>query len=381
MAEVALAFTWVAVLFKAPGAWRRSASPARRALWLALLSLALGWTLRVPMSYRALDEALGVPNVAQPLGDGFALATGCAILGMLLYQSHDDEAAAGRKLGVRVLALIAALAVMGIAFAIGDAETQAPTSFVAHYATRDFFLIYSLAYLTYLAYVFADLTRLCRRYANLTNRRYLKCGLRLMTVAGSLGLLYVVLRAGYLGGVRAGYSEKLSAYEPVSKLLVAAVSIFAVTGASLPGAGSWLAAYRAHRQLHPLWAALYGATPGIALSPASSRVRELLSFSDPRFQLNSRIIEIRDGRMALRRYFRPDVAFRARQAAKWKGMTGQDEAAAVEAAMLAAAVEDKAQNRPPSPNPIAAPIAMGGADLDGELSFLQKVSRAYTARR
>ena len=44
MAVVAAALAWIAVLMRARGTWRSSGSPARRALWLALLFLALGYT-------------------------------------------------------------------------------------------------------------------------------------------------------------------------------------------------------------------------------------------------------------------------------------------------------------------------------------------------
>lgn len=39
MAEVVLVLTWAAVLLMGRGAWGGSATPARRALWVALLAL------------------------------------------------------------------------------------------------------------------------------------------------------------------------------------------------------------------------------------------------------------------------------------------------------------------------------------------------------
>ncbi|MGI8682378.1 MAG: MAB_1171c family putative transporter [Mycobacteriales bacterium] len=379
MAGVALVLTWVAVLFKAPGAWRAKGAPARRALWVALFALALGWTMRVPRGYHALDEHLGVPNLAQPVGDGLALATGCAILGMLLYQSND-AVTAGRKLRFRVAALVAAVGVMVAMFTLAGADAET-NDFVARYSPERWYLVYSLAYLAYLGYVFVDLGRLCGRYSREVHRRFLRWGLRLIQVSAVLGLTYVLLRGGYLVGVRAGYSGRLHAYGAVSRVLVATLSLFAVVGASLPAAGPRVQAYRAHRQLRPLWKAMHQATPGIALTPPASQARELISFRDLRFRLHSRILEIRDGRLALRRYFRRDVAERARRKAREQGMTPQEETVTVEAATLAAAIEDKAHGRLAPDRPIAEPVPAGGADLADEVSFLRKVTRAYRRSR
>lgn len=379
MAEVVLVLTWAAVLLMGRGAWGVSATPARRALWVALLALALGWTLRVPADYRGFDALLEVPNVAQPIGDGLALATGCAILAMLLYQSHE-RAAATRKLRLRVAALVVALVVIGIAFAQGHPGDETNT-FVTRYGTHAFFLAYSSAYLGYLAYVFSDLTRLCHRYAGLSDRRFLKVGLRLIEAAGVLGLCYVALRAAYLISDYQGDANHFGAYEPLSKLVVATLTLLAVVGAVLPAIATRLAIYRSYRQLHPLWKALYRATPGIALAPPPSKVRELLSFRDLRFRLNSRIIEIRDGRLALRRYFRRDVAARAERIARQRGLTGAEQVATVEAATLAAAVDDKLLGRPAPVDPAPEPVAPGGADLAGEVTFLRRVTRAYTRSR
>ncbi len=381
MTQVVLVVTWAVVLFKAPGAWRRPATtPARRALWVAFLALALGWSVRLPWAYAALDHITGVPNLSQPVGDALALATGCAVVAMLLFQSTPDPAAARRKIQARVAALAVAVAAMALTFAHGSPQLET-SHFVSHYAAHGFLFGYYLSYLSYLGYVFADLARLCRRYARLTDRRPLRAGMRLLQLAGLLGLLYVFLRAGYLVGVRAGYRDRLDAYERASSLLVAVLSLCAVVGASLPTAAARVETYRALRQLYPLWQALYRATPGIALAAPGGKIRERVDLRDLRFRLHSRIIEIRDGRLALRQYFRRDVARKAEQVAQAQGLTGEDKTAAVEAATLAAAVQDKTAGRPAVQDPILEPVAPGGADLAGELSFLRRVTRAYTHPR
>ena len=377
MAEVAVAVAWLAVVLRAPGTWRSTGSPARRALWLALLSLALGWTLRVPAGYHALDNLTGVANLSQLIGDGFALGTGCAILAMLIFQTNDREGA-DRKVVLRVVALILVLVAMAVSFAAARFGEET-TEFVTRYRTEPLFFAYSLPYLGLLSYVFFDLTRLCRRYAQLSDRRYLKTGMRLIQAAGALGILYVVLRVGYLVAVQAG-AAGLGVYEPVSKLVVAVLSVLAIVGAVLPAAGPRVEAYRAHRELYPLWSELHRATPSIALDRPTSSARDRLRLRDLSFRLHRRVIEIRDGQLALRPYLRRDVAEAARRRGQQQQLAGEELAASVEAATLVAAIDDKSSGRPEVPRS-ATVQAPGGAKLSDEVSWLRKVAHSFQRRQ
>jgi hypothetical protein len=382
VATVALVIAWLAVVLKAPGVWRRPAPPARLMLWLALTALALGWTLRVPDGYHGFDGLLHVPNLAQIVGDVLALGTGCAIVGMLLFQSHDDAGSAARKLRRRALVLAVVVLVMSTAFVVGrpDRETN---DFVADYARQDFLLAYYGAYLAFLAYVFADLFWLCRRHAAVTTRRPLRIGLGLISTAGALGLLYVLLRAGYLVASHVGYAGRFHTYGRASSALIASVTLLAVVGASLPALAARWTTYRSYRQLAPLWSELRRASPGIALELEGSRARALVSLRELRLLLHSRIIEIRDGRRSLRSYFRRDVVTRAQRLARRQHMTPTEEAITVEAATLAAAIDDKLQHRPAAPadQRVPEPVAPGGADLKGELTFLMRVTHAFSRLR
>ena len=374
MAVVALALTWVAVLSRARGAWRKDAPPARRALWVALFALALGWTLRVPAGYGGLDALARVPNLAQLAGDALALTTACAILAMLLHQTHEARQAR-HKLQTRIGVFAVAVLAMIVTFWLAPVDEET-AEFFERYASEPYVWGYALAYLGFVGYAFVDLARLCGRYARLSSRRFLKIGMRLLQASGVVGLCYVLLRVGYLSAVQIGWGPRLSAYDQVSDALIAVTGVLVVLGAVLPAMGRTLEIYRANRDLYPLWKALWRATPGIALLPPPSRLRELLDLRELRFRLRSRVIEIRDGRLALRRHFRRDVAERAHRLARQEHLSGEDEAAAVEAATLAVAAREKAMGRPG--RPVATDPTPGGNDLASELSWLRKVAHAFT---
>ncbi len=100
------------------------------------------------------------------------------------------------------------------------------------------------------------------------------------------------------------------------------------------------------------------------------------------FHLYRRVIEIRDGALALRGHFGPRVADAARERGRAAGLGDEDLQALVEAESVAAALRAKEQGLPPVE---AAPPTdvVGGCHLPSEVSYLQKVARYYAeeARR
>jgi hypothetical protein len=130
------------------------------------------------------------------------------------------------------------------------------------------------------------------------------------------------------------------------------------------------AARRLLRQLRPLHAAAVGAFPEVhATMPGAPKTARL--------RLHLMVIEIRDAGLALRPYRDPQVAVAAVAAAQAEGLTGDDLAAAAEAAVLASALRARMARRPRASKPwdtgIAPPI---GPDLADEAYWLARVSRA-----
>jgi hypothetical protein len=158
-----------------------------------------------------------------------------------------------------------------------------------------------------------------------------------------------------------------------------------VIGATIPqwgrrlaalAAGNWVRQRRAYRTLRPLWLDVYRASPGIALTPPESRLRELLALRDLEFRLYRRVIEIRDGRLALLPYLDESAADVAARFGRREGLSGDDLEAVVEAARIAAALESKAAGRPPRRGGRETDVH-GGHDLETEVTWLERVARAY----
>ena len=375
---------WAAVAYKLPALRRSPHDPALRAYWLTLLSLALALTVLLPPVYLAVDRLAGFPNLARLLGHGSVLVTSWAVQAFLLHLNFPGDAARGqiRQLG---WALAGALALMTTLFVLAPVEEEA-LEFMTRYADAPFIPEYWLVFLSYLGLALVNQARLSWRYASLADRVALRLGLRLAAVGGVFGLGYVAHEGLYLALRRLGLSYPLGDKDMVTRVLIAGATGLMVIGSTMPAWGPriglsalwrWGRRYRAYRRLYPLWLALYRSNPDIALIPPPSGLADALAVGDLGFRLYRQVIEIRDGRLALRPYLDPRAAAIARELGQEAGLSGEPLQAVIEAASLAAAIRNKAGGRPVAE---AGPTleTPGGADLDSEAAFLEKVARCYT---
>jgi hypothetical protein len=203
--------------------------------------------------------------------------------------------------------------------------------------------------------------------------------LRLIAIGCAFGLLYVAGKLGYLIAVLLGLSPDPEVESAVARMLAVIGGVFVLAGSLAPAVyPRWLRAarlvetYRAHRKLYPLWSALHQVTPEIALDPAGSERRDRLRLRDLDFRLYRRVIEIRDGRLALRPFLDADVAQRAREDALESGLDDDDVEAAVEARVLAAGVENARQHR--TPDDVLPASELGGEDFMSEVEWLLRVA-------
>ncbi len=310
---------WAAVAYRLPVVWRRTGDPPRHFYWLTLLFLALALTVLLPPVYVAIDRLTGVPNLARLLAHGLVLATGWAVQGFLLQLNYPDGSAR-RKLHRLGWLSAGALAVMTTLFALAPVDEES-LEFMKRYADAPYMLEYWLVFLASLGLALSNVVRLSWRYADLTDRAALRLGLRVSAAGGVAGLGYVAHEGFYATARRLGLGYPLGEKEMITTVLVAVATSLMIIGSTMPAWGPrvgipalyrWVGRYGAYRRLYPLWRALVEATPEIALLPPSSAVMDALTVRDLGFRLYRRVVEIRDGRLALRPYLDPTVAEDAR---------------------------------------------------------------------
>jgi hypothetical protein len=144
----------------------------------------------------------------------------------------------------------------------------------------------------------------------------------------------------------------------------AAQEAFAIAAQRWPASG----------QLTPLWTALHREFPQMA----PQTVAPSCSIG---IRLYRRVIEIRDGQIALRPYNAPGIADRARCAASAAGLRGAELEATVDAAVLAASIHAKRAGLRPHGEMVDHPQVDSPlpADLHREAAWLCDLATAFSS--
>ncbi|GAB2966752.1 MAB_1171c family putative transporter [Saccharothrix stipae] len=344
------ALAWALVLSRGPGGAAR-----RRVRWV-LVGLACSLTAQIPAVSALVGEVSGVRDAGRLVSHAGMVFTAWAAQEFVACMN-------GSPRGPRWQAWWAAGAfgLMCVLFAaLPDLRPQSPW-------VMEYCLVYAVAQVPALVAVIG----LGVRHAQ---DRTLRVSLRLIAAGTVLGLLYLVDKSVLAVAPRAGFEFPFGRSVLPAKVLPTTAYVLVLVGAALPAAVSWLRHYRLHRGLGPLWRALYQADPRFALDPPS--VPDVVVLRHLRLRVYRRVIEIRDGLLALRPHRSPEVASSARARAVASGLTGRALEAAVEAEIVAEAlVRSRQAETATSP---AGPVA-GGTDLADDTAFLAQVSAAFTA--
>jgi hypothetical protein len=133
----------------------------------------------------------------------------------------------------------------------------------------------------------------------------------------------------------------------------------------------------AYRQLAPLWVALRQAVPDVVLDPTWSLRVDAWNVRNLDFRLYRRVIEIRDGALAMRPHFDPTVEELARLSAMQAHIPQSEIDPTVEATQIAVALEAHREGRFPSHHAWRPPVLQNGSDLDAEVKALVPVAIAF----
>ncbi|GID91022.1 hypothetical protein Adi01nite_04340 [Amorphoplanes digitatis] len=365
-------FSLVALAYKIPPLLRDPGSPTRRALVAMLACLAWAPLVNTPFVYARFDALTGVPNLARLIAHYGIIGFALSVQLLLLYWTVERPPP--RSTWIRFGAVAAAVVAMAVFFVLAPLDTSVTTGFTARYGDAPYMAAYMLVYLGYFVVVLVDILRLALRYTGLTRQPFLRIGLRLVSYGAVFGLAYGLEKAFYIAARNTGYEpipERVQ--EQLSPLLTGPGCVLMLIGFTIPSwgprvaaAGVWVRRLRTYRRLYPLWRLLYEATPEIAFDPGPLR--------DVEFRLVRRVVEIRDGWLALRPYFDARVA---REAAGRCGQQGRERQEAVHAAVLVAAVRAKARDERPAELYTADP--QGGTDIAEETDQLLRIAARLRA--
>jgi hypothetical protein len=366
--------------------------PLRRAVWYTMVLLASIGTLNLPAIGARLDSATGLPNLADVAQHVLAIIAAtlgryCAeqILGAARPHTHWP----GRLQAALPTATVATLLVL---FALSPARTHPTdtalyTDFPMQYAAHPGVFAYWLIFAVYLGTAFALIAQLAWRFGRRAGRTPLGCGLVLIAAGMVAGLGYLGVATGVVAAHAAGAHGRFIHTAPgYIQGLFGAMIVLVALGSFLPASGYCpfirrVAAYWSLRQLYPLWAGLYLAVPGIALDPVPGWADRI----DPRdlqVRLYRRVIEIRDGYMALTPVAVPGIEDLVRD------VSGPHELSAADRATLAAATQLELARRAELRGdrqrgggtglPPANREFLAGDDLESEVRLLRIVAANWT---
>ncbi|WP_372410177.1 MAB_1171c family putative transporter [Streptomyces luteireticuli] len=377
----------LAFLYKLRDARHRRDDPALLALLVAFSCKGVSFTLSTPLVARKVDIALGVDDLGA-LGIHLfgGVASSAAFLIAIVYWVYPREEARRRAL-VRLLAAAAVAVVMvGLWAAAKQGGQQRSAHYLLQNAHRPAVAAYLLLYVSAFGSGMIEIIRLCLRYGRVAGRQSLRRGLHATAIGASACLVYCLNRLLSLITVQCGLDPL--EWELLTPVANGTGIFFLVAGLTMPSWGPRVSDVRrmarnfvTYQRLHPLWHALFTATPGIALNPRpANRLARLLP-GDIDFRLYRRVIEIQDGLLALRPYMDPDIVTAARRSGHEAGLSGDALRARAQAVSLAAALRAKRDHRQRSaeePAPLGPDTAEGGGYAD-EVAWLLRVARAYTA--
>lgn len=354
---------------------------AARSLWLALLALAGGAIFNITPIAAVVLATMG------PSGQAVLVAS-CSVLAsafVLRLLGQTTGAHNGRTVTWLTVVVLLVMSVPLLVTTPASSRlslTQQPLEPTAAGAA---WLVHSVAVLSLLGWALLAGTLLCRRYSRqaapgpLRTRLYL-IGLGCLTGCGFLAARVTVLVVGLTDSGAQWAALGLT----VRNVFLAGALLLIATGAGWPqlvgalgAASTEVASARSLLRLRRLWRLMVGVAPGIALAP-SPMIRLLSGPLSLRERLYRRVMEIRDGLMALSPYADADLRGDVTASVVALGSPAATAEVVAEAVWITAAVRAKGAGLDPSDDVAVISTAhRGGADLAAEVAWLEQVARAH----
>jgi hypothetical protein len=343
---VVLVLLWGTVAVRLPTLWR---DRRQRALWTSAFALALTRTA----AFGPVASRLHMPVLPNLLG----VVTAYCLLRFIALITGTGPRRWQVALTAAVLIALGALATADGHIENTPAALSAPLPAAA--------VAYWVVLEGYLGAVLASATILFRSVGRAAPAGLPRLGLRAMAAGLATIALYatskIVLVVAHAFGVRVPFDRT----EPVSHVVQAAAILVAVAGSLVPATGRARAVFVAYGNLlalRPLWRAMRDAFPEVILFSPRRAVIELAGVDDVHLRLYRRVIEIRDGMLALRD-FRPEH------------VPPGDDTAVTEARGIALALRRRAEGAEPAER--AEAWAAVGPEMADEVAWLRRVSAAF----
>jgi hypothetical protein len=370
---VAAAVLWVAVTVRLPTVTRGA---AQRYLFVALTALAVGLTLDIPQITARLPELTGAgPNVPH-LAKHLLVVVAAGAVREVVRSIALSPAQAATHRARRVLTTVGAVGALSVMFTRAPVHEERLPGLTTAAVGDPVLLFYWMVYLVALASALVGIARVAFTAVRTYPASRVRTGMVWMGAGSVLGLAYCAHKAIYLAAATSGIAvPDADTMDSVQSALLTLTALALVIGLLWPTVTGWpvlrhVIAFRAYRKLHPLWQVYVEAEPDIAFdNTGKARLRDI------EFRLYRRIIEIRDGMLAVRPYASARLREIAMREAKRAGHKNPDLVG--DAAWLELARRAKLKGDPPCQDSV--PVTAGGADPSSETHLLTRIATAWPA--
>ncbi|MFJ3799100.1 MAB_1171c family putative transporter [Streptomyces sp. NPDC090088] len=359
------------------------ADPAHRDVAGFALCAGMAMLLNAPAVLGVLERSVSAPcaELLLPWELKAAAGTFLALVALALDPRVGEPVPTRRRRRIGGTAVVVQVAALGLF--LGSGVTGDGAYFVAAPGRGRVLATYNVLFVAYLCWSLCVLARALVRHARETLPGPLRTGLRLAALATATAVVWTLWTlddaAANITTGRQGLSEDLlsTTLGMLTAVLVTAGATATLWGERITAPLRRLRARRTHRALEPLWAALHAELPEIALDPDAARRPALRQAEFARYR---RVIEIRDGILALRPYQRAEALDRTVRALDGTGLAAVDREAVLEAAVIAAALADRRAGRLYDGAPgRAGPTPSARLEtVEDEAAWLVRVARAFT---
>ncbi len=357
--------------------------PGQLALCLLLSAMGLAFILLSDSAQEV--ESRVFPNLGRLLSNICTILANLCIVSHLLSMSYPPDRAKP-MIRNRVIGYMIAIAIMVGTFLSSPVPARVG-DFGGLYGEQPALVIYIGIYIVLFGKAMIDLLCISVRYARHARRRALRWGLGSVAVGSLIALVYIAEKAIFVQSQMFGLVLPFAGHDaPCLSVVWPAGCLFSVTfplaamllivvGMTLPTWGPTLTApvrsyrdRRLYRRLGPLWRMLYEEFPHIVM-PSTMHL-------GARWKLQRRVIEVRDGLIALSSYRTARLKELVNAAAERVGASEAERAALVEATLIVLSLE--AYRRGDTAEPQEEGIGESGdaASLTGEASWLAAISEA-----
>ncbi|MBP2475662.1 hypothetical protein JOF53_004534 [Crossiella equi] len=348
--------------------WRRNPRAGVAAMCQALFWLDLA--LFIGFFQYQLVELLGVPALPQLVQHLATLVAAYQLGSFTLHLHHEDEEVPRHLAPRRVLLGMAEICLV-VFYLLGPLPQGIPVV-NAQYGDVPWVFEYLVVFDLYLGWALLDVAMSSFRHARHIPGRHLRRGVRLLGWGSVFGLLFVAHKLFYSVATvftTLPWAEHGAGGIGTFTVLVSVVTI--ISGVLVPPLGPRFTARRALRRIRPLWAALTEAAPELVFPRGHRHSTGLL---------HNRVVEIQDVLIGpLQPYLLPQVAARAEALGREQGLTGDDLAAATEAAVITVALHAFTHDLPVRTETPVVFTRAGTGENDDEPPWLARVATAFTS--